>query len=113
MDAGTWALLQPGGNKPGLVVEEAPESDARRKAPAEVWLHNDDYTPAEYVVRILQEVFSLGWWKANWIMVKAHSTGDALIGTFPRHEAEEKAAAAEERARADGWPLRLSVREPE
>jgi len=113
MHADTWLLLQPGGYKPGLVVADAPEADARRKVPVEVWLHNDDYTPAEYVVRILQEVFALGWWKANWTMVKAHSTGDSLVGTYPRHEAEEKVEAAEQRARGDGWPLRLSVREPE
>jgi ATP-dependent Clp protease adaptor protein ClpS len=113
MDAGTWSLLQPGGYKPDLVVEDVARSDPRRKVPAEVWLHNDDYTPAEYVVRVLQEVFVLGFWKANWVMVKAHSTGDALVGTYPRQEAEEKVEAAEQRARGDGWPLRLSVREPE
>ena len=113
MHADIWSLLQPGGYKPDLVSEDAPKTDARRKMPAEVWIHNDDYTPADYVVHLLQDVFRLGWWKANWIMVKAHTTGEALIGTYPRHEAEDKAAATERRARADGWPLRLSVREPE
>ena len=113
METGTWSFLQPGGYKPDLAVQNAPEDDARRKRPAEVWVHNDDVTPADYVVRVLQEVFALGWWKANWIMMKAHATGDALVGVYPRAEAEAKVAATEHKARGDGWPLRLSVQEGE
>ena len=112
MDLGTWSLLQPGGYKPELIVQDAPGDQARRQEPVEVWLHNDDITPAEYVVAILQEVFALGWWKANVIMLKAHVTGDAVVGTFPRKEADAKVDAAEQRARGDGWPLRLSVQDP-
>lgn len=107
-----FSLLQPGGYKPDFVVQEAPEDEARRLEPVEVWLHNDDITPADYVVRVLQEVFGLGWWKANLIMTKAHLIGEALVGTFPRKEAEGKVEAAEHRARWDGWPLRLSVQDP-
>jgi ATP-dependent Clp protease adaptor protein ClpS len=108
-----WTALQQGGFKPDIVVAEKPEDETRRRQPVEVWLHNDDYTPAEYVVTVLEQVFGLGWWKANWIMAKAHATGHAVVGTFPRAEAEQKVAAAERRARSDGWPLRLSVEDPE
>jgi ATP-dependent Clp protease adaptor protein ClpS len=106
------AALQPGGYKPDVIVETAPEEDARRREPVEVWLHNDDYTPAEYVVTVLEQVFALGWWKANWIMVKAHATGHAIVGRYPRQEADNKVARAQDQARADGWPLRLTVEDP-
>jgi ATP-dependent Clp protease adaptor protein ClpS len=105
--------LQQGGFKPDAIVATAPEEEARRQKPVEVWLHNDDYTPAEYVVVVLDQVFALGWWKANWIMVKAHATGHSVVGTYPREEAERKVTAAERRARSDGWPLRLTVEDLE
>jgi ATP-dependent Clp protease adaptor protein ClpS len=106
------SFLRAGGPRPVFTAEPDPDEDARRKEPSEVWLHNDSYTPAEYVVKILEQVFALGWWKANWIMTKAHVTGEAMVGVYPREEAEAKVDAAHARARGDGWPLRLSVQSP-
>lgn len=105
--------LKQGDYKPALVVEDDAKAKAERKKPVEVWLHNDDYTPAEYVVRILEDVFKLGFWKANWVMARAHFAGESLVGVYPRGKAEKLVAAAEGRARSDGWPLRLSIAEPE
>jgi len=108
-----WTALQPGAFKPEAIVETRPEEETERKKPVEVWLHNDDYTPAEYVVSVLEQVFAVGWWKASWIMVKAHATGRSVVGEYPRQEAEERVAAAERRARAAGWPLRFSIEDIE
>lgn len=108
-----WTALQQGDFKPESIVEARPEDEAERKKPVEVWLHNDDYTPADYVVNILELVFALGFWKANWVMVKAHATGHAIVGRYPRRQAEDRVAAAERRARNDGWPLRLTVEDIE
>jgi ATP-dependent Clp protease adaptor protein ClpS len=107
--ADTCLLLRAGRPGTHIVLQDAPEDEARREEPARVWLHNDNVTPAEYVVTILQAVFGLGWWKASLIMAKAHFTGESLVGVYPRREAETKVAAAQERARADGWPLGFSV----
>lgn len=109
MVAGSCSLLQTAGRQPAQVLQDSPEDEARREEPVQVWLHNDDFTPAEYVVRVLQEVFDLGWWRANWIMTRAHFGGKSIVGGYPRGEAEAKVAAAHGRARADGWPLRFSV----
>jgi ATP-dependent Clp protease adaptor protein ClpS len=89
--------------------EEAPEGQPARQEPWRVWLHNDDHTPMEYVVVVLREVFSLGWWKATTTMLKAHAVGVALVGRFPREEAQRLVETAHARARGDGWPLRLSA----
>jgi ATP-dependent Clp protease adaptor protein ClpS len=94
-----------------VVLQPSPEEKARSEEPVQVWLHNDDYTPAAYVVDVLREVFGLGWWRANWVMSRAHFGGRCLVGRYPRQEAEAKLAAAHGRARADGWPLRFSVEE--
>jgi ATP-dependent Clp protease adaptor protein ClpS len=105
------SALQRGGYKPELVVEEKPEDEARRKKPVEVRLHNDDFTPAEYVVRVLEDVFKLALWKATYVMMRAHLAGQATVGTWPLAKAEKMVRAAEDRARADGWPLRFSISE--
>lgn len=104
-------FLQPGRVPPAVVREAKPEDDTRREEPVAVWLHNDDYTPADYVVGVLQEEFALGWWKANWTMLKAHVSGRAPVGRYARAEAETRVAAATERARSDGWPLRMTLDE--
>lgn len=44
-------------------------------------------------------------------MLKAHVAGRALVGRYPRAEAETRILAATQRARADGWPLRFSTEE--
>lgn len=92
-----------------VVLQDASEDEARPEQPAQVWLHNDDYTPAAYVVGVLQDVFGFGWWRANWVMTRAHVGGRSLVDSYPRKEAEAKVAAAHARARGDGWPLRFSV----
>lgn len=103
-------LLQQGAYQPAVVQD--PEEETRRQRPTKVVLHNDPVTPAEYVVKVLERVFSLGWWKANWIMTRAHVTGQSLVGVYPRGEAQTKVAAAHDLARGDGWPLRFSIEEP-
>lgn len=94
-------------------LKDASESEERsrekRQEPWEVWLHNDDYTPIEYVVGILRDVFGLGWWKATLTTLRAHAAGSALVGRYPAEEAQRRVDAAHARARGDGWPLRLSA----
>jgi ATP-dependent Clp protease adaptor protein ClpS len=102
-------FLQPTRQPPRVVVGAEPEDATRRDQPVRVVLHNDDYTPAEYVVKVLEQEFGLGMVKATWVMVKAHVTGSALVGRFPRAEAESRIQAAQQRARGDGWPLRFST----
>jgi ATP-dependent Clp protease adapter protein ClpS len=83
------SFLKAGGQEPIVIADPAYDAEARRKEPSEVWLHNDSYTPAEYVVKILQQVFALGLWKATWTMTKAHVTGEAMVGVYPRRSADE------------------------
>ena len=103
------SFLQPTRQPPAVVLAQQPEQETRRDQPVRVLLLNDDFTPAEYVVRVLEQEFALGWWKANWIMLKAHVTGRAVVGHYSREEAEARVQASQRRARGDGWPLRFSI----
>ena len=55
-----------------------------------VLLLNDDYTPMEFVVHVLELFFSMNREKATQIMLTVHTAGSAVVGIFPRDIAETK-----------------------
>ena len=77
-----------------------------------VILVNDDFTPREFVVRVLQGEFRLSEDQANRVMMTAHRKGVCVVSVYPRDVAETKATRATEAGRAMGFPLRFDV-EPE
>jgi ATP-dependent Clp protease adaptor protein ClpS len=102
-------LLRAGAEKvaPPQLLQD-PDEDADRSRPWRVVVHNDDYTPMEYVTQILHQVFRLGWAKAVLVMARAHMAGRADVAILPRDEASQRIAAAHARARGDGWPLHFT-----
>jgi len=74
-----------------------------------VVMHNDDYTPADFVVALLVEVFRLGQEAAVATMLAVHQRGAAPCGTYPRDVAETKLAEATARAKEAGHPLMLDL----
>ena len=103
------SFLQPARQPRAVVLDQEPDETTRRDRPVRVLLHNDAFTPAEYVAKVLEQEFGLGAGKATWIMLKAHVTGRAVVGHYPRPEADARVQAAQQRARADGWPLQFST----
>jgi ATP-dependent Clp protease adaptor protein ClpS len=77
-----------------------------------VILVNDDFTPREFVVRILKAEFRVPEAQAQVIMLTAHQKGSCVVAVFTREIAEEKANRATEIARDRGYPL-LFTTEPE
>ncbi|MEO5807507.1 ATP-dependent Clp protease adapter ClpS [Devosia sp.] len=77
-----------------------------------VILINDDFTPRDFVVRILKAEFRVPEAHANGIMLTAHTKGACVVAVFTREVAEEKATRATEIARDQGYPL-LFTTEPE
>lgn len=66
---------------------------------------NDDFTPMEFVVRLLENIFNIGRRVASEIMLEAHVSGRAACGIFTRDVAETKLHAALELARTHEHPL--------
>lgn len=77
-----------------------------------VILLNDDYTPMEFVVEILKQIFHFNELTAIKIMLQVHIIGKALCGVFTRDIAETKVILVNHRAKACQYPL-LCIMEPE
>jgi ATP-dependent Clp protease adaptor protein ClpS len=77
-----------------------------------VILLNDDYTPREFVVKVLSAVFRMNEATANRVMITAHQRGACVVAVFTRDVAETKATEATELGRSAGFPLAFTT-EPE
>ena len=77
-----------------------------------VLLLNDDYTPMDFVVSILETVFSKVPAEAVQIMLRVHNEGAGICGSYPREIAEAKIKIVHTRAESAGHPLKAAM-EPE
>ena len=77
-----------------------------------VILLNDDYTPREFVVRVLKAEFRLSDDQANRVMITAHQKGVCVVAVFTRDVAETKASRATDAGKEAGFPLMFTT-EPE
>lgn len=76
-----------------------------------VVLLNDDYTPMDFVVTVLMEVFHLPHTQAIAIMLMVHESGRGVCGVFQKDIAETKCNQVLERAEVAGFPLRCLTEE--
>lgn len=74
-----------------------------------VVLHNDDFTPMEFVVEVLQTFFYMDSEKAVQIMLAVHTQGKATCGIFTRDIAETKSHLVNEYARECQHPLLCDI----
>jgi ATP-dependent Clp protease adaptor protein ClpS len=74
-----------------------------------VLLLNDDYTPMEFVVHILENFFSMTREKATQIMLVVHSEGKAVVGIYPLDIAETKSEQVNLYSQENGHPLMSSI----
>jgi ATP-dependent Clp protease adaptor protein ClpS len=76
-----------------------------------VLFHNDDYTPMEFVVVVLMQIFHLSEVEATRIMLQVHNRGIGVAGVFPFSVAETKVAEVMDTAEKSQFPL-LCTMEP-
>ena len=77
-----------------------------------VLLHNDHYTSMEFVVMILESVFSKSSAQSVEIMLNVHESGVGIAGMYPSSIAETKIETVHREAESQGFPLKCSM-EPE
>jgi len=94
-------------------IEEEVESEVELKEPSlyRVILHNDDYTPMDFVVMILMEIFHKNSDEAEDIMWRVHTQGKAVCGVYTYEIAETKAEQVKMSAKESGYPLLATIEE--
>ncbi|MEW6446370.1 MAG: ATP-dependent Clp protease adapter ClpS [Pseudomonadota bacterium] len=94
----------------GLAPEEV-EAEVRPPPMYQVVMLNDDFTPMEFVVTVLERVFRLPHERAMQVMLDVHRKGRAVCGVYTREVAETKMSLVIELARDNDHPLQC-VAEP-
>jgi len=94
--------------KPRIKVQPKTERPRLHK----VILLNDDFTPREFVIRVLKAEFRLSEDQAYRVMITAHRKGVCVVAVFPKDVAETKATRATDAGKAKGYPLQFTT-EPE
>ncbi len=94
----------------GLSVQEA--RPKLKKPPLfKVLLLNDDYTPMEFVVQVLETFFRMSREKATQVMLHVHTRGVGVCGVFTRDIAETKVSQVNDYSRSHQHPLMCTMEE--
>jgi len=92
----------------GLALEEA-KPELQAPPMYKVIMHNDDYTPMDFVVEVLEVFFSHTRESATRVMLTVHTEGRAVCGLFTRDIAETKAMQVNQYARECQHPLLCEI----
>ena len=94
----------------GLALKEA-RPELKEPSMYKVVLLNDDFTPMEFVVTLLEKLFGLDREKATRIMLMVHTQGKGICGVFTYEIAETKVAQVNEYAQRHQHPLMCNMEE--
>jgi len=89
----------------GTITKDRLEAPRRYK----VLLFNDDFTPGEFVISVLVDVFRMTPEQALRVTLEAHRKGVAVCGVYSKDVAESKATEVMDRAKAEQHPLKTEI----
>ncbi|HEY8067617.1 MAG TPA: ATP-dependent Clp protease adapter ClpS [Burkholderiales bacterium] len=92
-------------------VLEAKKAKVKLPPMYKVLLLNDDYTPMEFVVLVLQKFFGMTRERATQVMLKVHREGMGICGVYPRDVASSKVQQVADYARKHQHPLQCVMEE--
>lgn len=93
------------GHKECAVVLEQAKPLLKQPPMFQVYLLNDDFTPMEFVIEVLQKFFDMNFERAQKVMLQVHSYGRAVCAIYPYDIAETKVALVTDYARQHEYPL--------
>ena len=96
------------GPKTDVLVAE-PKAKLKRPSFFNVVMLNDDYTPMDFVVQVLKEIFRKTQDEAVKVMLDVHRRGSGICGAYTRDVAETKAELVAAIARRHEYPLQCRV----
>jgi ATP-dependent Clp protease adaptor protein ClpS len=92
-------------------VLERQEAKVKPPPMFQVMLLNDDFTPMEFVVSVLQKFFGMSREKSTQVMLKVHREGRGVCGLFPKDVAATKVDQVSDYARQHQHPLQCVMEE--
>lgn len=92
-------------------TKEKTRINIRQPRHFKVIMHNDDFTSMEFVVDILIDIFKKDTFEAERLMLMVHESGKAAVGAYPYDIAATKVNSALARAKAEGFPFRMTLEE--
>ena len=96
-----------GGTNTGVATRTKPKT--KKPSMYKVLMLNDDFTPMEFVVHVLERFFSKGREEATQIMLHVHRRGVGVCGVYPYEIAETKVTQVMDFARQHQHPLRCTL----
>ena len=95
----------------GIEILDRPSQKTKRPPMYTVLVHNDPFTPREFVVAVIMQFFGKTREQALRVMMTAHTQGQGAAGTYTKEIAETKASTVIAYCRSEGRPLQFSVQE--
>ncbi len=94
---------------PGVGIATRTRAKAKKPSMYKVLLLNDDYTPMEFVVMVLQRFFNMDIEQATQVMLHVHQQGVGVCGVFSYEVAETKVNQVMDAARQNQHPLQCTL----
>ena len=98
---------QNGDNQTGVVIKARPKT--KKPSMYKVLMLNDDYTPMEFVVHVLEHFFNKSREDATRIMLHVHTRGVGICGVYTYEVAETKVTQVMDLARQNQHPLQCTI----
>ena len=94
-----------------VVLDEKISLDLKEPAKYKVVFLNDDGTPMEFVIEVLQNIYKHNYETATNITMTIHNEGSGIVGVYSHEIAEMKATETTSLARNHGFPLQIKIEE--
>lgn len=94
-----------------VVIDEKIEIKNKEPSKYNVVMLNDDFTPIDWVINILKDIFKHSDFTAESLTMTIHNEGSAVVGTYYYEIAEEKAIETTNLSRGNGFPLVVKLEE--
>ena len=104
-----WRMSKEEGESDGALALQESKPELKRPPLFKVVLINDDYTPMEFVVEVLEIFFRMNREQATHVMLTVHTQGKGVCGIYTRDIAETKAAQVNQYAREHEHPLLCEI----
>lgn len=101
--------LQQSEDQDGGVATKVAPPELKRPSMFQVIMMNDDYTPMEFVIEVLQRFFDKAPEQATQIMMAVHSKGSAVCAIYTKDVAETKAMLVNQYSRECNHPLMCEI----